>query len=106
MHFNGNRLNETVKLRFRNGYIIQVDFDRQNCRFVRMHDFFKDFSMKGGEILFFQYASRGVLDVFIIGADFGEIDYPAVVHSRQDSTPPNCKSLFCLCFGTSCMIHG
>ncbi|KAL1804910.1 hypothetical protein ACET3Z_027978 [Daucus carota] len=52
VHFNGNRLNETVKLRFRNG-------------------------------------SPGALDVFIIGADFGEIDYPTVVHSRQDSTPQN-----------------
>ena len=62
--------------------------------------------MKGGEILFFQYRSPGALDVFVIGADFGEIDYPAVVHSRQDSTPQNCKSLLSFCFGTACMIPG
>ena len=55
IHCHRNRLNDTVKLRFRNGYIIRVTFDRQNSRFVGMHDLFRDFGLKGGEILLFKH---------------------------------------------------
>nr|XP_017222344.1 PREDICTED: uncharacterized protein LOC108199109 isoform X2 [Daucus carota subsp. sativus] len=67
--------------------VIRVTLDRQNKRFQGMHDLFVDFSLKRGEILFFETLNRSTLNVFIVGEHLGEIQYPNVVHSSQDCSP-------------------
>lgn len=73
-----------IKLQVRNGYQLWVDFVKINVHFVGMRDLFKDFNLRGGESLMFEYVGGFYFKVFIFSAAGSEIEYPLIVHQLQD----------------------
>ncbi|XP_063936916.1 uncharacterized protein LOC135147654 [Daucus carota subsp. sativus] len=48
---------------------------------------YSDFHLEGGELLVFEFAGDGNFNVYIIGRDFCEVEYPNVVHALQEIGP-------------------
>ncbi|KAL1815676.1 hypothetical protein ACET3Z_018250 [Daucus carota] len=74
-------------LSIRNGYQIHVVYDRQSMKLLGVSDLFSDFGLIGGEILLFESVDLRVFNVYIMGEDGCEIQYPEVVHSSQICCP-------------------
>ncbi|KAL1819307.1 hypothetical protein ACET3Z_014176 [Daucus carota] len=79
-------------LSIRNGYKIRVVFDAENRKLVGVGDFFSDFGLVGGEVLIFESVDFEVFKVYIVGEDCSEIQYPAIVHRSQDTSPVTVSS--------------
>ena len=74
-------------LSIRNGYQIHVVYDRQSMKLLGVSDLFSDFGLIGGEILLFESVDLRVFNVYIMGEDGCEIQYPEVVHRSQICCP-------------------
>lgn len=48
---------------------------------------YDDFDLEGGELYLFQYNGVDGFNVYLIGRDFCEIDYPEIVHRSQNCRP-------------------
>ncbi|KAK1377744.1 hypothetical protein POM88_024488 [Heracleum sosnowskyi] len=86
-YYYGDRVSDTVQLSIRNGYKLLVNFDKSESLLVGMHSLFTEFALKGGEILLFEYCSRQLFNVYIIGKHGSEINYPRIVEASR-----NCNS--------------
>ena len=76
-------LHESMELKLRNGYILPVQFDVVKCELKGVLWFFKDLELEGGEILLFEYFGRFKFNVYIIGRNGSEINYPDKLHCLQ-----------------------
>ena len=74
-------------LEFRNGYRVQITFSYDSGTFLGVQCLYDDFNLEGGELFLFQYNGVDGFNVYLIGTDFSEIDYPAIVHGSQNSRP-------------------
>lgn len=89
-----NDLNGTWVLSIRNGYKIDVVYDRQSKKLFGVGDLFSDFGQNGGELLLFESVDFRIFNVYIVGEDGNEIQYPAIVHRSQTSEPVPGKNFF------------
>lgn len=97
-------LPNTFRLRLRTGYEFWVDFDKGKQKLKGMSLFFKHFNLKGGESLVFDYCGGYNFNVFILGSDFSEIDYPSIVHHYQRCSPVEGLNFIPVYFGfLSCL---
>ncbi|KAK1395837.1 TF-B3 domain-containing protein [Heracleum sosnowskyi] len=83
----GNQLPASFHVILRNGYRLPVDFDRRRGILKGFLWFFNHFDLKGGEMLLFEYYGRYDLNVYIIGTNCSEIEYPSIVHHLQTCHP-------------------
>ncbi|KAK1399862.1 hypothetical protein POM88_009725 [Heracleum sosnowskyi] len=83
----GNRLPASFHVILRNGYRLPVDFDQRRGILKGFLWFFNHFDLKGGEMLLFEYYGRYDLNVYIIGTNCSEIEYPHIVHHLQTCHP-------------------
>ncbi|WOH10833.1 hypothetical protein DCAR_0730306 [Daucus carota subsp. sativus] len=72
----GSRLVSSVHLKVRNGYVLHVEFEKNRGMLKGVLCFFKNFELKGGELLVFEYFGRSNINVYILGANCSEINYP------------------------------
>lgn len=72
-------LHSEMELKLRNGYVQSVELDLVNYVMKGVLGFFKNFELKGGEVIVFEYFGRSQFNVYIIGTDFSEIRYPDIV---------------------------
>ena len=84
-----------MHLKLRNGYIIPVKFDKSKGILKGLMWFFKQFELKGGEILLFEYFGRYNINVYILGTNCSEIRYPDIVHYLQQSSSRIGRLCFC-----------
>ena len=52
-------------------------------KFVGVQCLYEDFELEGGEMFLFEFNGSDGFNVYIIGKDFCEIDYPQKVHQLQ-----------------------
>lgn len=78
-----DKLQDSMELKLRNGYILPVQFDAVKCELKGVMWFFKELDLEGGEILLFEYFGRFKFMVYIIGRCGSEITYPEKVHCLQ-----------------------
>ncbi|WOH01231.1 hypothetical protein DCAR_0520612 [Daucus carota subsp. sativus] len=78
-----DKLQDSMELKLRNGYILPVQFDAVKCELKGVMWFFKELELEGGEILLFEYFGRFKFMVYIIGRCGSEITYPEKVHCLQ-----------------------
>ncbi|KAK1398582.1 hypothetical protein POM88_008445 [Heracleum sosnowskyi] len=83
----GESLPTTFRLKVRTGYEFSVDFDKRKQRISGLSLFYKNFGLKGGESLVFEYCGGYNFNLFILGDDFSEIEYPSIVHHFQTCQP-------------------
>ncbi|WOH08668.1 hypothetical protein DCAR_0728112 [Daucus carota subsp. sativus] len=83
----GHRIPQTLFLEFRNGYRVQITFSYDLGTFLGIQCLYDDFDLEGGELFLFQYNGVDGFNVYLIGRDFCEIDYPAIVHRSQNCRP-------------------
>lgn len=79
------RLGEKISLKFRNGYSIEVSFNKYWGKVVGVKKLYEDFGLEGGELLVFEYSGDGNFNIYIIGKDCCEVDYPTVVRSMPNT---------------------
>lgn len=83
----GDGLNGNWTLQLRNGYQLEVSFDRINYKLGGILDLFVDHGLIGGEVLVFEHVCNSMFKVFIVGRDGVEIQYPSIVHASQTCSP-------------------
>nr|XP_017215255.1 PREDICTED: uncharacterized protein LOC108193204 [Daucus carota subsp. sativus]XP_017215256.1 PREDICTED: uncharacterized protein LOC108193204 [Daucus carota subsp. sativus] len=83
----GDRLPERFFFNFRNGYELPVKFTKDTGIIKGMQTLYQDFDLTAGEMLLFEYNGMTDLNVYVIGKDKREIDYPHLVHSTQKRVP-------------------
>lgn len=69
-----------MELHLRNGYNLPVQIDLVNSKMTGLLCFFKHFELKGGEYLLFEYFGRFKFNVYIIGTNGSEIQYPDLIN--------------------------
>ena len=79
-------LGEKCILTIRNGYKMHVAYDRKTGKLRELGDFFYDLGLGGGELLIFELVNGTNFNVYIIGEDGNEIDYPSILHASQASS--------------------
>lgn len=75
-----NLLHDEMELHLRNGYNLPVQIDLVNSKMTGLLCFFKHFELKGGEYLLFEYFGRFKFNVYIIGTNGSEIQYPDLIN--------------------------
>lgn len=83
----GDRLPERFFFIFRNGYELPVKFTKDTGIIKGMQTLYQDFDLNAGEMLLFEYNGMTDLNVYVIGKDKREIDYPHLGHSTQKRVP-------------------
>ncbi|WOH00621.1 hypothetical protein DCAR_0519990 [Daucus carota subsp. sativus] len=83
----GSRLEDSLLLKFRNGYEIAVVFKNERGSLLGVFSIFEDFGLEGGKMLLFEYNGVRDFNVFVIGKDLTEIIYPNIVHFTQNRRP-------------------
>lgn len=97
----GSRLEDSLLLKFRNGYEIAVVCKNERGSLLGVFSIFEDFGLEGGKMLLFEYNGVRDFNVFVIGKDLTEIIYPNIVHFTQNRRPrtgtdaSSVLSLFC-----------
>lgn len=79
-------LRENCILTIRNGYKMHVAYDRKTRKLRELGDLFNDFELRGGEVLIFELVDGNNFNVYIVGEDGSEINYPAILHTSQTSS--------------------
>ncbi|KAL1826920.1 hypothetical protein ACET3Z_005332 [Daucus carota] len=79
-------LRENCILTIRNGYKMHVAYDRKTRKLRELGDLFNDFELGGGEVLIFELVDGNNFNVYIVGEDGNEINYPAILHTSQTSS--------------------
>ncbi|KAK1371083.1 hypothetical protein POM88_037175 [Heracleum sosnowskyi] len=73
-----------IKIKVRNGYELWLDFVKTYKRFFGLSIFYKDFKLRSGQRLLFEYMGGFNFNVVIFGICGSEIEYPLVVHESQE----------------------
>ena len=96
----GSRIQDCFLLKFWNGYEIPVVFHREEGVISGLSTLYEDFELEPGQMLVFEFDGSYHFNVYGIGTDFSEIEYPQVVHHLQQTrprdgtcSPLNCKSI-------------
>ena len=76
-----------VFLEFRNEYRLEVSFNKHLGKFSSVQCLYADFDLEGGELFVFEFNGVDGLNVYLLGRDFCEVDYPEKVHALQKSRP-------------------
>ncbi|XP_074351618.1 uncharacterized protein LOC141690742 [Apium graveolens] len=84
--YHGDKLSQEWNLSIRNGYKLGVNFDSTNYKINGVRDLFTDYGLTGGEKLIFENVDGGNFNVFIIGLDGAEIEYPQILHVTQSES--------------------
>ncbi|KAK1368761.1 TF-B3 domain-containing protein [Heracleum sosnowskyi] len=82
-----NRLPGSFHLILRTGYRLPVFFNKGRLILNGVYCLFRDFGLKGGEMLLFEYFGREDINVYIIGINGSEVEYPHVIHHLQTCHP-------------------
>ena len=97
----GSRIQDCFLLKFRNGYEIPVVFHREEGVISGLSTLYEDFELEPGQMLVFEFDRSYHFNVYGIGTDFSEIEYPQVAHHLQQTrprdgtcSPLNCKSIW------------
>lgn len=88
-------------LEFRNCYRVEVTFIYDLGKLLGIQCVYDDFDLEGGEMLLFQYNGQDGFNVYLIGRDFFEAEYPDIVHRLQISHPRRgslLTNMFCSVF--------
>ncbi|XP_063936677.1 uncharacterized protein LOC108227884 [Daucus carota subsp. sativus] len=85
----GHMLANCLLLGFRNGYEIPVVLDEERGTLSGLSTLYDDFELIGGQMLLFDFNGCSGFNVYVIGTDLREIDYPSVVHCMQNKRPRN-----------------
>ena len=80
-------MQESFLLKFRNGYELPVDLSADDWTLYGLSKLYEDFGLNGGEFLVFEYNGKNDFNVYVIGSDLIEIEYPNVVHYLQKNRP-------------------
>lgn len=83
----GERLPSSFQLKLRNGFLVPVDFDKRRGILKGLSSLYEKFNLNGGEMLVFEYYGRVHLNVYVLGTDCCEIEYPMVVNDFQQCNP-------------------
>ena len=83
----GHLLQSTVDLKLRNGYVIPVEFDMSKGILNGVLCFFKYLELKGDEWLLFQYFGRYYINVYVIGSNCSEVNYPYIIDPFKECIP-------------------
>ncbi|KAL1808431.1 hypothetical protein ACET3Z_025421 [Daucus carota] len=86
-NMHGNTLQGNWILNIRKSYRMHVVYDRQNHRLLGISKLFSDFGIVGGEVLIFEFVDGSNFNLYIIGEDGNEIDYPSNGHASEHSSP-------------------
>ncbi|KAK1372626.1 hypothetical protein POM88_028819 [Heracleum sosnowskyi] len=73
-----------IKIKVRNGYELWLDFVTIYQRFFGLSTFYKDFKLRSGQRLLFEYMGGFNFNVVIFGICGSDIEYPLVVHELQE----------------------
>ncbi|KAL1828955.1 hypothetical protein ACET3Z_007367 [Daucus carota] len=73
-----NLLHKDMELKLRNGYTLPVEIDLVNSQMRGVKCFFKHLELRGGELILFEYFGRSKFNVYIIGSNGSEIQYPEI----------------------------
>ncbi|WOG95382.1 hypothetical protein DCAR_0414698 [Daucus carota subsp. sativus] len=76
-----------VFLEFRNEYRLEVSFNKHLGKFSSVQCLYADFDLEGGELFVFEFNGVDGFNVYLLGRDFCEVDYPEKVHALQKSRP-------------------
>lgn len=82
-----NRLVGHVELNLRNGYVLPLRLDYNTGVLNGFLVFFMELELKGGEFMLFEYFGRYNFNVYLLGTNGTEIDYPHTVHYMQRRLP-------------------
>lgn len=93
----GDKLPPEFELKLRTGYNLPIDYDKNTGLMKGMSIFYRHFAFKGGEVLVFEYYGRFDLNLYILGADCCEIEYPMILHHFQTGNALLRKHLFFMC---------
>lgn len=74
-------------LKFRNGYEIPVNLNDDDWTIYGVSNLYEDFGLNGGEMLVFEFNGKSDFNVYVIGSDLTEIQYPNIVHHMQKNRP-------------------
>ena len=85
----GNKLPKHLLLKFRNGYEIPVSIFEEGGLIYGISSLYEDFEMEPGQLLVFEYDGQSGFNVYVIGKNLVEIDYPLLVHETQKTRPRN-----------------
>ncbi|WOH06079.1 hypothetical protein DCAR_0625502 [Daucus carota subsp. sativus] len=85
----GNKLPKNLLLKFRNGYEIPVSNFEEGGLIYGISSLYEDFEMEPGQLLVFEYDGQSGFNVYVIGKNLVEIDYPLLVHETQKTRPRN-----------------
>ena len=92
----GHLLPSTVDLKLRNGFVVPVELDRSKGVLNGVLCFFKYLKLKGDEWLLFEYSGRYYLNVYIIGSNCSEMNYPDVIDPFKECIPQLGELVFLL----------
>ncbi|XP_063938707.1 uncharacterized protein LOC135148264 [Daucus carota subsp. sativus] len=82
-----NRLVGHVELNLRSGYVLPLRLDYNTGVLNGFLVFFMELELKGGEFMLFEYFGRYNFNVYLLGTNGTEIDYPHTVHYMQRRLP-------------------
>ncbi|XP_063947046.1 uncharacterized protein LOC108213909 [Daucus carota subsp. sativus] len=85
----GDIIPKCLLLKFLNGYQIPVMRNEEKGTLSGLSTVYADFDLKAGEMLVFQFDGSSNFNVYVIGTDLLEIEYPCVVHHFQRTPPRN-----------------
>ncbi|KAL1813669.1 hypothetical protein ACET3Z_023734 [Daucus carota] len=83
----GDLVGEKLLLKLKTGYCLEVTYNKGLGKMIGVEALYSDFHLEGGELLVFEFAGDGNFNVYIIGRDFCEVEYPNVVHALQEIGP-------------------
>ena len=83
----GGRLQECFLMKFRNGYELPVYFSDDQWTISGVSNLYEDFGLNGGEMLLFEFNGKSDFNVYVIGSNLTEIEYPNIVHYLQKNRP-------------------
>lgn len=85
----GNIILKYFLLKFLNGYQILVMHNEEKGAVTGISTLYADLDFKAGEMLVFEFDGSSNFNVYVIGTDLLEIEYPVVVHHFQKTPPRN-----------------
>ena len=85
----GNIILKYFLLKFLNGYQILVMHNEEKGAVTGISTLYADLDLKAGEMIVFEFDGSSNFNVYVIGTDLLEIEYPAVVHHFQKTPPRN-----------------
>lgn len=83
----GPTLPTNLHLKLRTRYLLPLDLDKRRGVLQGFCEFYNNLRLKGGEFLVFEYYGHFGLNVYILGSNCSEIEYPPIVHENQTCNP-------------------